>query len=92
MFYYNTENLGEYTNNEKLAQLMVKQGKWANYGTSEEPYMMQSDNSGYVPKSEYIEPTIEPTPTVEERIEKLSNIVSDMNDALIELMFSKEEK
>ena len=92
MFYYNTENLGEYTNNEKLAQLMVKEGKWTNYGISEEPYVMQSDNSGYVPKSEYIEPTIESTPTVEERIEKLSNIVSDMNDALIELMFSKEEK
>ena len=91
MFYYNTENVGEYTNNEKLAQLMVREGKWAEYGTSEEKYVMQSDGSGYVLESEYIEPSVEPVPTVDERIDELTSMVADINDTLVELMFNNEE-
>ena len=56
MLYYNKENKGEYTNNEKLARLKVKRGEWKEYGETEDEIVMQGDNSGYVFKTEYIEP------------------------------------
>ena len=54
--YYNKENKGEYTNNEKLAKLKVERGEWKEYGETEDEIVMQGDNSGYVFKSEHIEP------------------------------------
>jgi hypothetical protein len=76
MFYYNEENKGEYTNNEKLAKLMVKEGKWKEYVKSDEPFIMQSDGSGYVKKSQYVEPKKNNTPTIEERLETLEKQVA----------------
>ena len=91
MFYYNTVNKGEFTNNEKLAQLMVSQGKWSAYRKSKEPYVMQGDGSGYVQQSKYIAPKVEPTQTIEERIDELTTMVTDINDTLVELMFPNDE-
>jgi polyhydroxyalkanoate synthesis regulator phasin len=76
MFYYNEENKGEYTNNEKLAKLMVKEGKWKEYIKSDEPFIMQTDGSGYVKKSRYVEPQKNNTPTIEERLETLEKQVA----------------
>ena len=70
--YYNINNLGEYTNNLKLAQLKVRQGDWENFGESDEEFVMQSDGSGYVKKSEYIEQKLPPTPpSTEEQIAEI---------------------
>ncbi len=70
--YYNINNLGEYTNNLKLAQLKVRQGDWENFGESDEEFVMQSDGSGYVKKSEYIEQELLPTPpSTEEQIAEI---------------------
>lgn len=80
MIYYNVNNKGEYTNNEKLAQLKVKNGDWENYGKSDEEFVMQSDNSGYVKKSEYIEPPKKPEPP------SLEQQVAEMQEAILTLM------
>lgn len=70
--YYNISNKGEYTNNEKLAQLKVRQGDWEDFGESDEEFVMQSDGSGYVKKSEYIEPELPPAPpSTEEQIAEI---------------------
>jgi polyhydroxyalkanoate synthesis regulator phasin len=80
MFYYNKENKGEYTNNKKLAQLRVREGKWESYGESEEEYIMQSDNSGYVKKSKYVEPQKDNAPTLAERVEALEKQVAKLTN------------
>lgn len=78
MYYYNKDNKCEYTNSEKLAKLMVKDGKWKEYGEITEPYVMQADGSGYVKKSKYIEPQKDNTPTIEERLEALEKQVAKL--------------
>lgn len=79
MIYYNTDNKGEFTNNKRLAELKVKQGAWKEFGESEEEFVMQSDGSDYVPKSEYIEIKHPDVISLEERI-------ADLEEALIEIM------
>ena len=79
MIYYNIDNKGEFTNNKRLAELKVKQGAWKEFGESEEEFVMQSDRSDYVPKSEYIEIKRPAVISLEERI-------ADLEEALIEIM------
>lgn len=82
--YYNINNLGEYTNNLKLAQLKVRQGDWEDFGESDEEFVMQSDGSGYVKKSEYIEPELSPAPpSTEEQI-------AEIQETLLALMGMEE--
>lgn len=54
MLYYNINNLGDYTNNEKLAKLKVKYGEWEDYGFTDEEIIIQDDNFEYVLKTNFI--------------------------------------
>lgn len=55
LFYEVLDNglIGRFTNNEKLAKLMVANGEWSTYKSTEEEIVMQGDGSGYCLKSEY---------------------------------------
>ena len=88
MFYYNISNKGYYTNNKRLAELKVKTGEWADFGESEEEFVMQSDGSGYVPKSEYIpiEEEVDNTPSIEERVNILEAENEILNDTLLTIV------
>ena len=88
MFYYNINNKGHYTNNKKLAELKVKTGEWADLGESEEEFVMQSDGSGYVLRSEYIpiKEEVDNTPSIEERVNILEAENEILNDALLSIV------
>ena len=88
MIFYNINSKGYYTNNKKLAELKVKTGEWADFGESEEEFVMQSDGSGYVPRSEYIsiDEEVDNTPPIEERVNILEAENEMLNDTLLTIV------
>lgn len=55
MIYYNENNICEYTNSEKLAQIKVENGEWESYGSTEEEIVLQGDGSCYCLACDYVE-------------------------------------